>query len=478
MLDRLLTYSIDLDRPVFQQLSDGLIRLVNEGVLRPGYRLMGTRTLAKRLSLNRKTVVKAYEDAVDQGYLESRPGSGFYVSKEISARPRLAVAELVDNGPANFDFDRRVASSVPPINWIRLTEGTPDSRLSDLDHLYTTARQLLRRRAGQQLARYGDAQGDIKLREVLSKYLGESRGIPASPDRMIITRGSQQGFQLASRLLFRRGGLLAVAALSYEPMLEVAVDFGAELLRLPLDEQGLVVESLVKHPRLADVKAIYLTPHHQYPTTVTLSAERRLRLLDIAAEHGIAILEDDYDYDFHYGTGPLLPLAALDRQQSVVYLGSFTKVISPGLRIGYMLGPPDFIQSAVHHRQLGDRQGDLLLERALARYLETGDLQRQLRKIRLIYQQRRDCLSQLLEKAFRGQLEFQTPKGGMATWVSFPRDTDLVRLQQLCAIQQLWLSPSYAWWAAANAMRLGFASLNQSELEGAIGILSQAFQKS
>ena len=476
MLDQLLHYSSDIDRPIFQQLSDGLLRLINEGVLRPGYRLMGTRTLARRMSLNRKTIVKAYEDAVDQGFLETRPGSGFFVSRHLPTRPQLEAAPLPDKPHAGFSFSAQPQLTNPPANWIRLTEGAPDNRLSELDQLYATARQLLRRNTGIQLARYGDAQGDEVLRKVLSNYLSESRGLPASAERMIITRGSQQGVQLASRLLFREGGLLAVAAHSYQPVLQVAQDYGAELLRLPLDEHGLLVEALANHPRLSEVRAVYLTPHHQYPTTVTLSPERRLRLLDIAAAEGFAILEDDYDYDFHYGSGPLLPLAALDRNQSVVYLGSFTKIISPGLRIGYMVGPIDFIQSAVHHRMLGDRQGDLLLERALARYLENGDLDRHLRRIRPIYQQRRDYLSQLLQQYFGSALDFTTPGGGMASWVKFPKQTDLIKIQRQCAKQHLWLSPSYEWWQDTHGMRLGFASLEKEEMEWAIGVLNHAYR--
>ena len=202
-------------------------------------------------------------------------------------------------------------------------------------------RRLSQRNTGKHLLRYGSAYGDERLREELAAYLRRSRGLAVEADGLLITRGSQQAFHLAARLLLRQGGLFAVAVLHYGDFSAVARECGGEILLLPQDERGLNVEYLRDHPRITELRAVYITPHHQYPTTVTLSAERRLLLLQLAATYQFAVLEDDYDYDFQYAGPAQLPLAALDRDRTVLYLGSFSKVIAPNVRVGYLCGPPD-----------------------------------------------------------------------------------------------------------------------------------------
>jgi GntR family transcriptional regulator/MocR family aminotransferase len=279
---------------------------------------------------------------------------------------------------------------------------------------------------------------------------------------------------LASRLLFRDGGVLIAAEHSYDQILRVAKDFGAEVIRLPLDEQGLVVESLLNHPRLADVRAVYVTPHHQYPTTVTLPPARRIQLLDLAEKHRFAILEDDYDYDFHYHRPPHLPLAAMDRHRSVIYIGSFTKVLAPTLRIGYLIGPKNFVDGAHHHRLLTDRQGDLILERALANYIEAGNLERHLRRVRPIYHQRRDLLLELLQEQFGEEISCVVPAGGMAIWVKFQDDLQL----KVNGLSTVWINSTHSWWEKSHCLRLGFASLNEEEMRTAINALREMMVRS
>lgn len=457
-------------RPLFLQLSDHLIRSINTGLLPPGQQIPSTRRLATELGINRKTTIAAYEDAADQGYLISRVGSGYRVVEALPQRPVYELNESPVNELAGFQFDPTPPPTVQPqTSAIRLTEGAPDVRLADLSELYIEARRLLKRQVGQQLARYGDGQGDLKLRESLARYLATSRGIPATPAQLLITRGSQHAFQLASRLLFRNGGVLAVAAYSYNPILKVAEDFGAEVIRLPLDDQGLMVEKLSNHPRLKDIRAVYVTPHHQYPTTVTLPPARRIQLLDLAEQHRFAIIEDDYDYDFYYDHPPHLPLAAMDRYRNVLYLGSFTKILAPTLRIGYLVGPHDFVSAALYHRLMTDRQGDLLLERALAHYIDTGNLERHLRRVRPIYQERRDLMLQLLKEKFSHQIACIVPSGGMALWVKFSEKLTLEPINST----DVWINETHFWWVDSHCLRLGFASLNEEEMRLAVTSLGQ-----
>ena len=449
----------DSGRALYLRIADRIISLIRAGRLRPGDGLPASRQLAAALGVNRKTVVAAYTDVREQGYLTARQGSGVAVAAHLPPNPE------VDPGSGEGQREKagfRFVAYTPlppraPRGWLRVTEGAPDVRLTDLGYLQTEMRRLSRRGPGRELLRYGSAFGDELLREELATYLRNSRGLPIEADSVLITRGSQQGFHLATRLLFQGGGLLAVADLHYPAVAEIARACGAEILLLPLDAHGLVVGSLRDHPRLSEVRAVYVTPHHQYPTTVVLAAERRLLLLQLAAGYGFAILEDDYDYDFQYAAAAQLPLAALDRDGTVLYLGSFSKILAPNVRVGYLCGPPDFIRSAAAFRALTDRQGDLLLERALARYLAEGEVQRHLRRVLPVYRQRRDQLV--------AGLGISPPTGGMAVWAPGPTHLAPGVLQARARERHIWLEPALSWMAGSGHLRLGFAALDEEEID-------------
>ena len=464
----------DLQRPLFLQLSDHIIRRIRRGELRPGSRLPGTRRLAEELRLNRNTVVAAYDDAVEQGYLIGRGGSGMYVAEYLPEFARQLASPTEPTSSPAFVYDATSATRHAPARsgMLRLTEGSPDVRLSDLGSLYAGARQLLRRPAGRYLLRYGDGRGDHQLRKALAAHLGASRGIVTSPDRLLITRGSQHAFQLACELLFHDGGLLATAELTYEPLLRTLERTRGERLVLPLDEHGLIVTALADHPRLQEVRAVYVTPHHQYPTTVTLPPERRLALLELARKHRFAVIEDDYDYDFHYERPPRLPLASLDDGGHVLYIGSFTKILAPNFRVGYLHAPPGFIAAALGLRLLADRQGDLLLERALAHYLRDGELDRHLRRVRPVYRARRDRLIALLHTHFGDQIRFETPTGGMAIWVKFRLPVDYEDIEYRAGLAGVALAEHPKAWREVGGIRLGFASLDIEELAVAVKVLA------
>src|SRR6185436_7204697 len=186
---------------------------------------------------------------------------------------------------------------------------------------------------------------------------------------------------------------------------------------LPVDEHGLVVDALAELCARERVRAVYVTPHHQYPTTAVLAPGRRIALLELARAQRIAILEDDYDHEFHYEGRPVLPLASADRSGCVVYLGTLSKILAPGLRIGFVVAPPPVVERLSHLRMFADRQGDNLAEYAVAELLEDGEVQRHARRSRKLYQQRRDALASALRKRLGTAVSFQVPSGGSALWV-------------------------------------------------------------
>ncbi len=220
---------------------------------------------------------------------------------------------------------------------------------------------------------------------------------------------------------------------------------------------------------------LYLTPHHHYPTTVTLSAARRVELLQLASAYGFIILEDDYDYDFHYNGNSVLPLASADTNGMVVYIGSFCKSLAPGFRAGYLIAPENLIREMAKFRSLVDRQGDMLMEQALAELLEEKEIQRHLKKAVKIYQERRDVFTGLLQKHLGDELSFVSPPGGLSVWINWNPRLNLMRISKNCLKRNLYL-PQELLYQTDNftAMRLGFGNLTVDELEEAVNILSSA----
>ncbi len=223
---------------------------------------------------------------------------------------------------------------------------------------------------------------------------------------------------------------------------------------------------------------LYLTPHHHYPTTVTLSAERRMELLGLSAKYGFIILEDDHDYDFHYNSSPVLPLASADRAGMVVYIGSFCKALAPGLRSGYMVAPANLIAELGKLRRIMDRQGDLMMEQALGEMLDEGEIQRHIKKAQKTYHQRRDFLAMQLETHLHEYLTFKSPPGGLAFWTEWRKDINLMRVSKACLKENLHLPQTLLFQTGKlSAVRLGFGNLSETEMTEAISILKNTLDK-
>jgi GntR family transcriptional regulator/MocR family aminotransferase len=340
-------------------------------------------------------------------------------------------------------------------------------------------RRVLRRSAVPILS-YGDPEGPRVLRSALARMASGARGVVASEDDVLVTRGSQMGIDLVARGLLSPGDVVAVEALGYRPAWDALRASGARLVPIPVDGRGLDVDALA---RLCDesegrVRGVYVTPHHQLPTTVTLAPSRRLRLLELARARRMFILEDDYDHEFHYEGRPVLPLASADRHGSVIYLGTLSKVLAPGLRIGFLVGPAPLVAHLASIRKIVDRQGDQLLEHAVAELLDEGAIQRHVRRAKRVYAERRARLGALLERAFDGVLSFELPSGGTAIWarvvdreVSADAWADAARARGLV----LQNARGFAFDGKSRPfLRLGFAQHDEREVKEAIGRMTSA----
>jgi GntR family transcriptional regulator / MocR family aminotransferase len=470
--------------PLYLQIVHGLIHEIERGRLTSGAYLPSSRGLATMLGVNRKTVVLAYEDLIAQGWLTSCGTRGTMVSdvlpKSAPARPAKAeiMVETVDARAPAYAFHAPPARplALPSDKRIRLDEGSPDGRLFPEEVLGRAYRSAIQRAARYNRMLYGDPRGSAALREGIAQMLRTERGLAVGPENICITRGSQNAIFLAARTLISPGDTVLVEALTYEPAIAAFRACGAKVEAVGLDDQGVDVEDVERKCRAGGVKAIFLTPHHQFPTTVALRPERRLRLLLLARQFNFAIIEDDYDHEFHFESQPLLPIASY-APSSVIYAGSLSKLLLPALRIGYIAAPKAFIDAVSHTVSLTDGMGNALTEDAAAELIESGELRRHARKATQVYAGRRLAFAQAVTDAFGQRVRFRTPDGGLAFWLTFPDERDLDRIEARAPDLGVRLASSRSFASrddAGRGLRIGFASLREDEARKALLTLAKA----
>ena len=467
--------------PLLQQITRAVTADIQRGRLRPGGALPGTRTLARALGVQRQTVVAAFDELVAEGWIVNQPARGAFVSQDLpDPKPRRFSAQPAAM-PDRTGFDL-VAAPTPelpfeiPAGTLFFASSRPDVRLAPSAILGRAMRRAMSARA-EALLSYGPPEGHPRLREALAQMLASTRGLAAGPANICVTRGSQMALALVARSVLRPGDVVAVEGLGYRSAWEAFRQAGAKLVGVPVDADGLQVDALVRLLRRQRVRAVYVTPHHQFPTTVTMSAGRRLKLLDLAQAHRFAIIEDDYDFEFHYDGRPVLPLASADRHGVVVYIGTFSKVLAPALRIGYVAAPTPLIARLAAHRSHLDTQGDRVLEYAVARLLEDGEIQRHIRRVRREYRTRRDVLVRALRRHLGDRLTFDVPPGGIALWVKANDGIDVEEWAAAARKQGAMVVTASAYTFDERPlphMRLGFAALNGRELEEGVRRLADS----
>ena len=275
------------------------------------------------------------------------------------------------------------------------------------------------------------------------------------------------GIYLSAKLLLQKEDNIIVGETNYTSADTTFLERKANLLRVSVDENGLVTDEIEKVCLQKIVKAVYVTSHHHHPTTVTLSAERRIHLLNLSKKYNFAIIEDDYDYDFNYNHSPILPLASHDTNGNVIYIGSVCKTVAPVFRIGYLIAPKGFVNEAANQRRFIDRQGDALLELTFEDFIRSGDLDRHIKKVMKVYKARRDLFCDLLKESFSDIFSFEIPKGGMAVWTklndnySWGTVADMARKHKLEIGE--WKRYDNAN-SGHNSIRMGFATYNEDEI--------------
>ena len=477
-LGTLIQLDAESAQPVYLQLSNGLIQLIQSGLLKPGSRLPSIRDLAVQLELHPKTVVAAYEEMEAQDWVYTKPRSGVIVAENLpELKPRTFKGDLAKN---TFDGAQPVPAPDKRIFKYVINDGFPDYRIAPVSQLLKHYKAAYYDGQIEQTSILSDPAGSPRLRTALARIMGESRGLRIGPENLLITRGAQMAIYLAAATLIRPGDEVLVGEPGYNTANRTFEQLGAKLVRIPVDKDGIDVDGIERVCITGKPKLLYVIPHHHHPTTVTLSAARRMKLLGLIRKYRLHVIEDDYDYEFHYTHKPILPLASADHGGQVRYIGSLTKNLSPSIRVGYLIASEKVIGAATGHKQHIDIRGDSLMEDAIAALYENGTMQRHLRRSVKLYEQRRDLFCALLQKELGAGVCFDIPDGGMAVWARFDRTHPLTTLSAQVAPAGLWMKDGAFYNSGSvdyNAIRMGFASLAEAEITAVVAILRKAMQK-
>lgn len=424
-----ITLDNRLSEPLHRQLYEELRRAILSCRLKPGERLPSTRALANSLGVSRATVTLGYEQLIAEGYLEAVIGSGTRVCGQL---PDDLLRSVPVNQPQTESFalngskscgiklsaygeyldDSKPLEGIDPDLPISFKTGRP--ALEEFP-MAEWRRLLLRhcRTASERLLDYApEMRGDPQLRAAICSYLGRSRAVRCSVDQIIIINGSQQAIDLVTKILIERGDTVAVENPGYLGARRAFWAQGAKLVPIPVDESGIVVETL-DSKAAAQAKLVYVTPSHQFPTGAMLPLQRRLELLKWAERNGAVIIEDDYDSEFRFGSRPIPALQGLSDGTNVIYVGTFSKVLFPSLRIGYMVVPESLVRVFTRARWIADRQTPTLEQLVLADFLNEGHLERHLRRTRTLYDKRRQALIRALKLHFEDRVEVLGENAGL-----------------------------------------------------------------
>lgn len=469
--------------PLHARIQRAIRQLIVDGALGPRKPLPASRALAKSLGVSRDTIETAYAQLHAEGFIDRRVGSGSFVAQiaELSANHRRArhiknlkdqLPELSKRGHAIFR-NGGVRETLFPRPF---APGIPDTRNFPLALWERLQRQVLKE-VGAQTLLHGDPQGAAPLRRAIADYVNLERGARATAERVLILTSSQQALSLCASVLFDPGERIYIEDPAYYGARKAFDTAGLICLPVPLDQQGLKTESILADPHPA--RAVFLTPSHQFPMGATLALDRRLALIEWAKRHRTWIIEDDYDSEFHYSGKPTACMQGLDDQDRTIYIGTFTKSLFPGLRLGYVVLPEQLIKPMITARTLLDGHTASISQYTLARFIEGGHFGAYIRIMRGIYAQRLEKLTQLVRKYLASFVEPRAPVGGLQMPCILTCNISehaVLEAARRSDIELLGLSSLYAAGEGEAGFLMGFAAYTPGELEVAVRKLEKVFQ--
>jgi len=466
--------------PLHARIQRGIRQLILDGALDAGRPLPASRALAQSLNVSRDTVETAYGQLHAEGFIERRVGSGSFVSARAQVSPRRETNQrsqseplrLSNRGVAIFKGGGVRETLVPR----PFAPGVPETRSFPLATWERLERQVVKEQ-GTHALDHSHPQGVEALRRAIADYVNLERGARASPERVLVLTSSQQALVLCATVLLDAGDQIFIEDPAYHGARRAFDAAGLECIPIGVDAQGLRVEPLQDAAQSA--KAIFLTPSHQFPTGATLALDRRLAIIEWANRHQAWIIEDDYDSEFHYAGKPTACVQGLDGHDRTIYIGTFTKSMFPGLRIGYMLLPPQLVAPMTVARTLQDGHSASIPQLTLARFMEGGHFGAHVRTMRGVYAERRDLLEQLVRKHLSDFVEPRVPNGGMQMPCVFTRDIPeraAVDTARRAGIDLLGLTALHASSKHKAGFLMGFAAYAPKEMELAVKKLANVLR--
>jgi GntR family transcriptional regulator/MocR family aminotransferase len=475
--------SRDAGTPAYRWLCEALRSEILDGRLRRGVRLPGTRDLGQQYRLSRGTIVNAFEQLKSEGYIEGSVGSGTYVSKVLPDEYLQVRRQSGEQPNARSRSRRRVSEyarrvSAFPVHGVRPSRAFRD--LPALDLFPTTlwaqvAAKRLRRASTKDLVGCSP-MGYAPLREAIADYLRASRGVRCSSDQVAVVSGVQQALDLVARLLLNPGDRVSMENPGYVGAAIAFESVGAKISPISLDQDGMRVDER----RLRGSRLVYTTPAHQFPLGITMSLPRRLQLLEWARKSGTLIFEDDYDSEFRYSARPIPALQGLDRNGLVLYAGSFSKVLFPSLRLGYLVIPSDLLDFFAATNSVTSRHASLLDQAVLCEFITQGHFGRHLRRMREVYAERLSVLLEAGRKRLAGLLEIPDIEAGLQTVGWLERGIDGESAAAAAAKRDVEVTPLSAYSrgrAEREGLQLGFASVDADEIRRGVRDLAAALEE-
>lgn len=475
--------------PMYRQLYNWFRSSIIDGQIRPGQRVPSTRGLAAELKISRIPVLSAYEQLLAEGYFETFVGAGTCVAGSIpddslsfpAVKAKKGLQELVKKlAPRRMSHRASTLTQAPAQCWL---DSLGAFRMSQpaLDHFPNSIWSKLvarhSRRPATRIMGYGRAMGYLPFREAIAEYLRAARGVRCESSQILITTGSQQALQISAQVLVDPGDHVWMEEPGYPGARQAFTVAGARLIPVPVDDEGMKAAKITRRSHKA--RAVYITPSHQYPTGVTMSATRRMLLLNWAVRSGAWIIEDDYDSEYRFGSRPIASLQGLDTDGRVIYVGTFSKVLFPALRLGYAVIPKDLVSAFSAARDAADVFSSTLYQVALTDFICEGHFARHIRRMRMLYMERRAALVNAIQIQMGDLLEVIGAEAGMHLVALVPpgvNDQAVSRNAAQRGISAMPLSSCYSKPPARGGLILGYGGTNAHQIRDGIRKLKMSVQ--
>ena len=473
--------------PIYRQLYTSLRDAILNGQLAPGTQLPSTRALALEIGVARGTILNAYEQLLAEGYVEGEMGGGTYVARELPDEllqaPSIQALPLPRNQNGRTLSQRGMAMAstaytssfdLSPVRVFRPGLAALDAFPLKIWSQITSRHA---RRRSYDLLNYGDPAGYKPLRQAIAAYLGPVRAVKCDYEQVIIVTGSHQALDLSARVLMDTGDDVLIEDPCYLGAKGALLGAGAHLIPIPVDKEGMQITSDMV--RSATARVAYVTPSHQYPLGVTMSLARRLALLEWARRAKAWILEDDFDSEFRYKGRPLAALQGLDTSGRVIYIGTFSKVLFPALRVGYMVVPPDLVDGFVSARTTIDLHPPTIGQVILTDFLDEGHFGRHIRRMRELYAGRQAALVSAVEQELKGLLEVSSNEAGMYLigWLLHDQDDQIAsEVAEVFGIEAPPLSTFRIERGNPQGLLLGYTAFREDEIRTGVQRLAQAME--